>query len=162
MQHVYKSVFSITRPPRSRHLGVAMPCLRQLLPFLLLSTSVYGSTIRAPRQEGQARPSSDFKVIILGGGVAGVIAARTLHENGIDNYVIVEARDELGGRLKSTDFAGTTVELGANWVQGTQTKGGPANPILTLVQKHNVSTQFNDLYGSMSKFLLRFQACAVG
>lgn len=53
---------------------------------------------------------------------AGVIAARTLHEHGHDNFVIVEARDELGGRMMSRTFGTAenkyTVELGANWVQG--------------------------------------------
>jgi len=53
---------------------------------------------------------------------AGVIAARTLHEQGHDNFVIIEARDELGGRLMSRTFGTTgrryTIELGANWVQG--------------------------------------------
>jgi monoamine oxidase len=43
----------------------------------------------------------DAKVLILGGGVAGVIAARTLKENGIKNFVIIEARNELGGRLQN-------------------------------------------------------------
>ncbi len=34
----------------------------------------------------------DASVLILGGGVAGVIAARTLHEQGITNFTIVEAK----------------------------------------------------------------------
>ncbi|KAK0463120.1 uncharacterized protein EV420DRAFT_1618926 [Desarmillaria tabescens] len=92
------------------------------------------------------------RVLILGGGVTGVIAARTLHENGIDNFLIVEARDELGGRLKSQTFAGYTIELGANWVQGTQTGTGPANPIFELALKHNITTQYNDFYGSLTTY----------
>lgn len=56
---------------------------------------------------------------------AGIIAARTFHEQGFDNFLIVEARDELGGRMKSTTFGSKgnehTVELGANWVQGMNT-----------------------------------------
>lgn len=60
---------------------------------------------------------------------------------------------ELGGRLQ-TQTIGTprnewVVERGANWVQGTQTDGGPVNPIWTLVQKHGVKTQSNDWYGSV-------------
>lgn len=39
------------------------------------------------------------KVAILGGGVAGISAARNLTANGIDDFVIVEARDILGGML---------------------------------------------------------------
>lgn len=41
------------------------------------------------------------KVAILGGGVAGISAARNLTANGIDDFVIVEARDILGGILSS-------------------------------------------------------------
>ncbi len=76
---------------------------------LALAASVSGSAF--PRNNGSSNP----RVLILGGGVAGVIAARTLHERGIDNFVIVEARNELGGRMKSQTFAGYTIELGANW-----------------------------------------------
>ena len=95
----------------------------------------------------------DASILILGGGVTGVIAARTLHERGHDDFLIVEARDELGGRMQ-TKTLGTgnrsfTVEQGPNWVQGTQTGNGPANPILLLTEKHNVKTQFNDLDGSI-------------
>ncbi|KAK0200982.1 amine oxidase [Desarmillaria ectypa] len=113
---------------------------------LALVASVSGSVI--PRNNGSSNP----RVLVLGGGVAGVIAARTLHENGIDNFLIVEARDELGGRMKSQTFAGYTIELGANWVQGTQTGTGPANPIFELALKHNITTQYNDYYGSLSTF----------
>ena len=48
--------------------------------------------------------SVDTSVLILGGGVSGIIAARTLNENGITNFRIIEARDEFGGRLLSIPF----------------------------------------------------------
>lgn len=84
--------------------------------------------------------------------MAGVIAARTLHENGIHDFIIIEARDELGGRLMSRTFGDNiTVELGANWVQGTQTDRGPANPIFELAGKHRIETRFNDYFGSVSQ-----------
>ncbi|KAI0640883.1 amine oxidase [Trametes meyenii] len=98
----------------------------------------------------------DAKVLILGGGVAGVIAARTLHEQGIDDFVIVEARPELGGRMMSHDFGiernRWTVEVGANWVQGTQTDKGPANPIWELAKKHNISLRSSDYTGSVETY----------
>ena len=99
---------------------------------------------------GPPSVSEHHKVVILGGGVTGVIAARTLHQNGIDDFLIVEARHELGGRLMSHTFAGKTIELGANWIQGTQTGDGPANPIFELAKKHNITSQFNDGLGSVS------------
>ncbi|KZS91278.1 amine oxidase [Sistotremastrum niveocremeum HHB9708] len=87
-------------------------------------------------------------VLILGGGVTGVIAARSLAQKGITSFIIVEARSELGGRAQDAKFGAkgkeVTVELGCNWVQGTQTGDGLANPIWGLVKKHNVKVQNND------------------
>jgi monoamine oxidase len=83
------------------------------------------------------------------------MAARTFHDHGIKDFIIIEGRDELGGRLKSTSFAGKTVELGANWVQGTYSSNDPsrpANPIFKLVQKHEVRTQISNAYTDVSKF----------
>ena len=84
------------------------------------------------------------QVLILGGGVAGILAARKLTEEGITDFFIIEARDELGGRMQSTSFGApgrqVTVELGASWIQGTQEGNGPTNPILNLARKHNLCT----------------------
>ncbi|CAF4537313.1 unnamed protein product [Rotaria sp. Silwood1] len=57
------------------------------------------------------------KVIIVGGGVAGLAAAKTL---GCDvNYVLVEAQNYLGGRILTVDPApNLTVDLGAQYVHG--------------------------------------------
>ena len=108
--------------------------------------------VQAVLSEGQR----DTKVLILGGGVAGVTAARTLHEQGIDDFIVVEARHELGGRMMSHTFGATgdewTVEVGANWVQGTQTGDGPANPVWELAKKHNVSLRSSHDFGSVGKY----------
>lgn len=46
----------------------------------------------------------DSTILILGGGVSGIIAAKTLTEKGITDFKIIEARAELGGRLHSERF----------------------------------------------------------
>lgn len=123
-----------------------------LLIFCLVSlgAGVLAFSQRYTTNRDSAQPNP--RILILGGGVAGIIAARTLHQNGLDNFLIIEARDEIGGRLRSHTFGnGTTVELGANWVQGTQVGDGPSNPIWDLAKKHNVRTVFND-YSSISEF----------
>ena len=116
--------------------------------LLLLLLLVSSLSQCSPTGSESGAPSisepNHHKVLILGGGVAGVIAARTLHQNGIDDFVIVEARHELGGRMMSHSFGGKTIELGANWIQGTQTGSGPANPIFELAKKHNIKSQHND------------------
>ena len=57
-------------------------------------------------------------VAIIGGGLAGLQAARLLHEAGIGFRIFV-ARDRLGGRILSTDAAGRPAQdgfdLGPSW-----------------------------------------------
>lgn len=61
----------------------------------------------------------DYDVIVLGGGFAGVTAARESSKNGYRTLVL-EARERLGGRTWTSDFAGQKVELGGTWVHWTQ------------------------------------------
>jgi monoamine oxidase len=58
------------------------------------------------------------KVAIVGGGLAGLHAARALHAAGV-GFLLFEARDRLGGRILSVDEAGQAsddgFDLGASW-----------------------------------------------
>jgi monoamine oxidase len=57
-------------------------------------------------------------VLIIGGGLAGLTAARLLHHAGIA-FQLLEARDRLGGRILSTDASGEVsndgFDLGPSW-----------------------------------------------
>ena len=118
--------------------------LLNLFTLLLTFPLTYALPIDPPPQVvlQQTPPSDHTQVLILGGGVAGVIAARTLQQAGISDFIIVEARHELGGRMMSHTFGTSdheyTVEMGANWVQGTREDDGPENPIWALVKKHGI------------------------
>ncbi|MEL7533797.1 MAG: FAD-dependent oxidoreductase, partial [Bacteroidota bacterium] len=58
------------------------------------------------------------KIIIIGAGAAGLYAAYTLAQRGID-FQILEATDRLGGRLgKIDDFADYPLDTGAQWLHG--------------------------------------------
>ena len=43
-------------------------------------------------------------VAIVGAGLAGLYAAYVLEKKGIKDYVVLEARDVLGGRIASTQY----------------------------------------------------------
>ncbi|KAF2801670.1 polyamine oxidase [Mytilinidion resinicola] len=89
-------------------------------------------------------------VAVLGGGMAGITAAQALANQSITDFLIVEYNGEIGGRMRHTDFGKKddgspyVVELGANWVQGLGTKGGPENPIWTMAKKYNVADEYSN------------------
>src|SRR5262249_57089608 len=59
-------------------------------------------------------------VVVVGAGIAGLIAARDLVAAG-KNVVVLEARDRVGGRVLNHRLSdGTTVELGGQWIGPTQ------------------------------------------
>lgn len=60
-----------------------------------------------------------YDVAVIGGGFAGVTAARELRLRG-HRVVIVEARDRLGGRTWVSEFCGLPVEMGGQWVHWLQ------------------------------------------
>jgi monoamine oxidase len=62
---------------------------------------------------------TDYDVIIIGGGFAGVTAAREVRKAGL-RCVILDARDRLGGRTWSSELAGHPVELGGTWIHWIQ------------------------------------------
>jgi monoamine oxidase len=57
--------------------------------------------------------------IVIGGGFAGVTAARELTLAGLD-CTLIEARDRLGGRTWYRDWGGDDIEMGGGWVHWHQ------------------------------------------
>lgn len=59
-----------------------------------------------------------MKVIVIGAGIAGLSAAKTLNDSGV-SVEVLEARDRLGGRLwTNREFADFPIEFGAEFVHG--------------------------------------------
>ncbi|KAI3392858.1 hypothetical protein diail_5033 [Diaporthe ilicicola] len=91
------------------------------------------------------------QVAILGAGVAGVTAAQALSNASVTDFVIVERNNYIGGRVAHTTFGSKpdgsgpyTVELGANWIQGLGSPGGPENPIWTFGKKYNITNTYSN------------------
>ncbi|CAN1199843.1 Polyamine oxidase 2 [Linum perenne] len=74
------------------------------------------------------RQGGSPSVIVIGGGMAGLSAARALYDASIQ-VVVLESRDRLGGRVH-TDFSfGFPVDLGASWLHGVSDE----NPLAPLI-----------------------------
>ncbi len=73
-----------------------------------------GTPASATTQNGDA-----YDVIVIGGGFAGVTAARELQHVGL-RTLILEARNRLGGRTFTTRIGEELFELGGTWIHSTQ------------------------------------------
>eukprot|EP00250_Pteridium_aquilinum_P019454 c24437_g1_i2 orf=485-1246(-) len=97
------------------------------------------------------QPSVDKpSVIIIGAGMSGIMAAKSLAKHGVEDFIILEATEKIGGRMRKTDFAGVSVELGANWVEGVA--GKEVNPIWRLAKEFNLRTFYSDYDNITSNF----------
>ena len=74
---------------------------------------------RAASTEAPKSTSQNYDVIVVGGGFAGVTAARDCEKNGY-RTLLLEARNRLGGRTWTTEFDGSSIEYGGTWVYNNQ------------------------------------------
>ncbi|KAK3585129.1 hypothetical protein CHS0354_034260 [Potamilus streckersoni] len=71
--------------------------------------------------------------------MAGITAAKALHDKGYINFIILEGSNRVGGRIKETKVGDNTVEVGAAWIHA-----GGSNPLHLLANKFNLSYVTSD------------------
>lgn len=115
---------TLTRREALKLLGVGTAAT--LAPSLHTPSSVNGTT-------------QTVDVVVVGAGMAGMMAARTLVRRS-KRVVVLEARDRVGGRVKPGKLAGHAVDVGGMWVGPTQTR------LLELIKEYGLHTtpQFED------------------
>ncbi|CAK9324405.1 unnamed protein product [Citrullus colocynthis] len=91
------------------------------------SNSELGTEICYPKPHTRQVRSSP-SVIVIGGGMAGVAAARALHDASFQ-VTLLESRDRLGGRIHTDYSFGFPVDLGASWLHGACEE----NPLAPLI-----------------------------
>jgi choline dehydrogenase-like flavoprotein len=97
--------------------GQQAKMLRGTLLKLLAAGSV---SALAPTRSSAVAPST---VIVVGAGYAGLSAARTLADGGVD-VIVLEARSQIGGRAWTTDVAGEATSRYFGNVHGAMLSGG--------------------------------------
>jgi len=79
-------------------------------------------------------PNSDVEVVVVGGGSAGVAAAKRLHQASV-NCLLVEARPRLGGRAWTVhDGNGHALDLGCGWLHSAD-----RNPWVAIAQEQGAT-----------------------
>lgn len=76
-----------------------------------------------------------YTVAIVGGGVAGLAAAKTLVDAGVKDIVILEADDRIGGRAHTITLEDGFLEIGAQWIHGNQ------NPMYKFAEQNNLISE---------------------
>jgi monoamine oxidase len=87
-----------------------------------------------------ARTTPDLDVVVIGGGLSGLTAARALRRAGAA-VAVLEARDRVGGKMLTVDIGGCAVDLGAHWVGPSQRR------VLGLAEEFGVELEKQYLEG---------------
>ncbi|MRD46930.1 NAD(P)-binding protein [Caenimonas koreensis DSM 17982] len=83
---------------------------------LLGASAERGHLLRDPRAAQAPSATRRVRVVIAGGGIAGLAAARALRLRGIDDFVILELEDTAGGNSRAGSIGGIACPLGAHYL----------------------------------------------
>jgi monoamine oxidase len=106
--------------------------------FLKLGTQAAIAGGLASATGAQAAPLADVDVIVIGAGIAGLTAAKTLQNDGYE-VLVLEAKPHIGGRLKTDWTLGAPFEVGAGWIHGPD-----GNPVTDLAKAVGAQTFVTD------------------
>lgn len=112
---------------------------RRAFLHLMSATGLFAWPRPAPRQRHAAAATE--KIIVVGAGMAGLAAARTLVDAGYA-VTVLEGRARVGGRVwTSRQWTDAPLDLGASWIHGT--KGNPITALADTISAKRVATSYD-------------------
>ena len=113
---------------------------RKLLKAALFTSAAF---LASPMGRARAQALAGKTVIVVGAGVAGLTAAKTLKNQGAD-VIVLEANPHIGGRLRTDWSMGAPFEVGAGWIHGPS-DDNPAKQLADAVGSQYVVTDDDNL-----------------
>ncbi len=101
-----------------------------------------------------ARQKVEADVVVVGAGLAGLAAARSLRASGCD-VAVLEARDRVGGRVLNHQLpGGEVVEMGGQWIGPSQLRVNKlvAELGLETFPTHDTGEHLLDLKGKVKRY----------
>ncbi|MGB7477815.1 MAG: FAD-dependent oxidoreductase, partial [Polyangiales bacterium] len=95
------------------------------------AASIGGSgLVRAAAADEGGVATRHVNLVVIGAGLSGLMAGRELRKRGVDSFVVLEARERVGGRTLNMPIGGGhIVEVGGEWI------GPGQNAIATLIDE---------------------------
>ncbi|MFK7904595.1 MAG: flavin monoamine oxidase family protein [Chitinophagales bacterium] len=83
------------------------------------------------------------KIIVIGAGIAGLTAAKLLHESGFE-VMVLEAKNRIGGRTHTVSLGTARLDAGASWIHYSD-----GNPLRFIAEAYGFEV-VEDVYDSFS------------
>ncbi len=117
--------------------------------FLASATTLIGgcqseeaSSAKTSGADQSANSENAETILIVGAGMAGIAAARTLTDAGYE-VIVLEGRDRIGGRLwTSRMWENVPMDLGASWIHGED--GNPLTDLADEIDAPRAATDSNN------------------
>jgi len=99
-------------------------------PLLFLTPTLFAS---CGKEDENVNPNGKT-VVVIGGGISGLAAAKKLKEKGF-TVIVLEAQEKVGGRMRTDRSLGVAFDEGASWIHGPN-----GNPITNLASQSGANT----------------------
>jgi hypothetical protein len=105
------------------------------------ASAAIGHLLRDGALHGSPEPAGTTDVVIAGGGISGLSAARWLHKHGIDNFVLFDLENHTGGNASGGHNNICAYPWGAHYIP---IPNNELTELLSFLQESNVITGYNE------------------